>query len=180
MRNRFVLVLLLATVAVLSARLSDVPVRSTSVATPTDSRSSQLIGFGLVTGLDGTGSKSTFTQQVVADVLHRVGVSDSPHAQDSVFQLGSASAVMVVAEFAPHASRGGRLDVTVSAIDDSSSLIGGTLLMTSLKGPNGVVYAQAQGGLSRDAQTKTWRIRGGAVMTTGLMGANAFVSTRAR
>lgn len=183
MQNRFVLGLLLATVAALSAGLSFDPVRHEDASTAADPRTSQIIGFGLVVGLDGTGSKSTFTQQVATDMFHRLGVPDVP---GSAFQAGNVSAVMVVAEVGSQVRRGRRLDVTVEAMDDASSLAGGTLLATRLKGANGIVYAQALGPVSRDAQTKAWRIRRGAVaewdgtVLTGRMGPRVIASARAR
>ncbi len=114
-------------------------------------RGNQLIGFGLVVGLEGTGSKSTFTQQVAVDMLQRFNVTTKILADtrgDSVFKSGNISAVMVTAELGPFARRGGRIDVLVSALDDATSLFGGTLLMTPLRGADNVDYAVAQGPLS--------------------------------
>ena len=113
--------------------------------------SSQLIGFGLVVGLDGTGSKQSFTQQVAVDMLQRFNVSTKILADtrgDSIFKSGNISAVMVTTELGPFARRGSRIDVLVSALDDATSLQGGTLLMTPLRGPDKVDYAVAQGPLS--------------------------------
>jgi flagellar P-ring protein FlgI len=114
-------------------------------------RSNQLVGFGLVVGLDGTGSRSTFTQQIAVDMLQRFGVTAQIFSQspsDAVLRSTSISAVMVVAEIGPFARIGGRMDVTVSALDDARSLQGGTLIFTPLKGSDGQVYATAQGPLS--------------------------------
>lgn len=114
-------------------------------------RSNQLFGFGLVVGLDGTGSRSSFTQQVAVDMLQRMGTATQIFSQlpaESVVRSTSISAVMVTAEIGPFARKGSRLDVTVSAMDDARSLQGGTLLFTTLRGADGNVYALAQGPLS--------------------------------
>src|SRR5207247_1327746 len=108
-------------------------------------------GFGLVVGLDSTGSRSQFTQQVASDMLQRLNVrapifSGSP--ADAVLRSTNISAVMVTTEIGPYARPGTRLDVIVSSIDDARSLQGGTLLMTPLRGADGDVYAVAQGPLS--------------------------------
>jgi len=114
-------------------------------------RSNQLIGFGLVVGLDNTGSRSTFTQQIAVDMLQRLGVSTQIFNQlpsDPVIRSNSMSAVMVVAEIGPFSRKGSRLDVTVSCMDDGQSLKGGTLLLTPLRGADGATYAVGQGALS--------------------------------
>ena len=102
-------------------------------------------------GLDGTGGKSLFTQQVAVDMLQKLSASSKTIADlknDPIFTSGNISAVMVTAEIGPLARWGSRLDVTVSIIDDASSLQGGTLLLTPLKGADGVTYAVAQGAIS--------------------------------
>lgn len=114
-------------------------------------RPNQLYGFGLVTGLAGTGSRSLFTQQVIVDFLQRQGASAKIFNQtpaDPVIRSTSAAAVIVTAEIGPFNRNGSRIDVTVSAIDDTNSLQGGTLTMTPLRGADGEVYAVAQGALS--------------------------------
>lgn len=111
-------------------------------------RSNQLVGFGLVIGLDGTGSKGIFTQQVAVDMLQRFNVVARTIAEqrgDAVFKSGNISAVLVTAELGPFQRRGSKLNVTVSALDDATSLHGGELIMTPLKGADNVVYAVAQG-----------------------------------
>lgn len=126
-------------------------VRIKDVTDVVGARSNQLIGFGLVVGLDGTGSRSTFTQQVAVDMLQRLGVTSQIFSQqpsDAVIRSNSISAVMVIAEIGPFARKGGRIDVTVSCLDDTRSLQGGTLLLTPLHGADGQVYAVAQGPLS--------------------------------
>lgn len=114
-------------------------------------RKNQLVGFGLVVGLDQTGSRSTFTQQVAVDLLQRQGVATGIFSQlpsESVLRSTSISAVMVTAEIGPFVRRGGTIDVTVSTLDDTRSLQGGTLVLTPLRGVDGEVYAVAQGPLS--------------------------------
>ena len=114
-------------------------------------RSNPLHGFGLVVGLDGTGSRSTFTQQVAVDMLQKMNVSATIFSQlpsDNVLRSTSISAVMVTAEIGPFARKGSKLDVTVSALDDARSLQGGTLIMTPLRGADNETYVVAQGALS--------------------------------
>jgi flagellar P-ring protein precursor FlgI len=114
-------------------------------------RGNQLIGFGLVVGLEGTGSQSVFTQQVAVDMLQRFNVAAKTISEargDSVFKSGNISAVMITADLGPFNRQGSKIDVIVSALDDASSLFGGTLLQAPLRGADNVVYAVAQGPLS--------------------------------
>ena len=115
------------------------------------SNGNHLIGFGLVVGLNGTGSKGTFTQQVAVDMLQRMQVTTKILADakgDSMFKSGNISAVIVTAEIGPWARTGSRISVTVSALDDATSLDNGTLIATPLKGLDGVEYVVAQGAVS--------------------------------
>jgi flagellar P-ring protein precursor FlgI len=126
-------------------------VRIKDITDVAGARSNQLVGFGLVVGLDQTGSRSSFTQQVAVDMLQRQGVATGIASQlptESLLRSTSISAVMVTAEIGPFARRGSRLDVTVSALDDARSLQGGTLILTPLRAVDGEVYASAQGPLS--------------------------------
>src|SRR5439155_7975161 len=123
-------------------------VRVKDVTDVAGARANQLYGFGLVVGLDGTGSRSTFTQQVAVDMLQKLNVTATIFSQlpsDNVIRSTNISAVMVTAEIGPFQRKGSRLDVTVSALDDASSLQGGQLIFTPLKGADNVVYAVAQG-----------------------------------
>ncbi|MEO8658389.1 MAG: flagellar basal body P-ring protein FlgI [Bryobacteraceae bacterium] len=106
-------------------------------------RSNQLIGYGLLVGLSGTGDKrqTVFTAQSLTNLLQRMGVSVPPTA----IQVKNTAAVMVTAVLPPFAQPGTQIDVNAAAIGDASSLQGGMLLMTGLKGPDGQVYAVAQG-----------------------------------
>lgn len=112
-------------------------------------RSNELIGYGLVVGLNGSGdSESTgFTNQSLANMMQRMGMTVSPEE----ISVDNIAAVVVTAKLPPFAQPGNTVDATVSSIGDADSLIGGTLLMTPLKGPDGNVYAVAQGALTTNA-----------------------------
>ena len=105
-----------------------------------------VIGFGLVTGLNGTGSKSVFTEQVAQDVLARLGKKVDPNT-DGPFKSGNIAAVMLTAEIKPGDKIGSKIEVTISALDDSTSLAGGVLILAPLKGVDGLEYASAQGAI---------------------------------
>jgi flagellar P-ring protein FlgI len=109
-------------------------------------RDNQLIGYGLVVGLDGTGdSRQTFfTTQTLANLLNREGINIPARS----IQISNTAAVMVTATLPPFARTGGKIDVTVSSIGDADSLQGGVLLMTPLRAANGEVFAVAQGAVS--------------------------------
>ncbi|MBK7529363.1 flagellar basal body P-ring protein FlgI [Piscinibacter sp.] len=110
-------------------------------------RSNQLMGYGLVVGLDGTGDQTTstpFTAQSIAAMLQQMGVTVPPGAS---MQLKNVAAVLVTAQLPPFAQPGQTLDVNVSSLGNAKSLRGGTLIATPLKGADGQVYALAQGNL---------------------------------
>nr|WP_304598734.1 flagellar basal body P-ring protein FlgI [Endozoicomonas sp. OPT23] len=110
-------------------------------------RSNQLVGYGLVVGLLGTGDRTSntrFTSQSMKNMLRQLGVQ-LPQGVDP--NLKNVAAVSVTATLSPFASPGQAIDITVSSIGDAKSLKGGTLLMSQLKGVDGVVYAIAQGSL---------------------------------
>lgn len=110
-------------------------------------RANQLIGYGLVVGLDGSGDQvrqAPFTQQSLTNMLSQLGVT---LPQGSNMQLRNVAAVMVTARLPAFAQPGQALDVVVSSMGNAKSLRGGTLLMTPMKGANGQVYALAQGNL---------------------------------
>ncbi len=141
-------------------------------------RENMLVGYGLVVGLNGTGDgldSAIFTRQSLAGMLERLGVNTRDQIDD--LQSDNVAAVMVTAVLPPFARNGTRVDVSVSALGDSSSLLGGTLLVTPLLGADGDVYAVAQGQLAvggfaigGDAQTITkgvptsGRIANGAIV----------------
>jgi len=110
-------------------------------------RNNQLIGYGLVVGLDGSGDQTTqtpFTTQSIINMLAQLGTT-LPTTQS--LQLKNVAAVMVTANLPPFARVGQQIDITVSSMGNAKSLRGGTLLMTPLKGADGQIYAQAQGNL---------------------------------
>lgn len=108
-------------------------------------RSNQLIGYGLVVGLDGSGDQTTqapFTTQSLENMLQQFGITVPPNARP---QLKNAAAVTITAELPPFAKPGQTIDVTVASIGNAKSLRGGELLMSPLRGADGNVYAIAQG-----------------------------------
>ena len=106
-------------------------------------RDNQLLGYGLVVGLNGTGDRrqTVFSAQSLANMLERMGVS----VPAAAIRVANTAAVMVTATLPAFAQPGARLDVTAAAIGDASNLQGGILLLTSLRGADGQVYAVAQG-----------------------------------
>ena len=110
-------------------------------------RNNQLIGYGLVAGLDNTGDQTTqtpFTTQAIGNMLSQMGVNLSTD-QATKLQLKNVAAVMITATLPPFARPGQQIDVTVSSLGNAKSIRGGTLLLTQLKGADGQVYAMAQG-----------------------------------
>jgi flagellar P-ring protein precursor FlgI len=106
-------------------------------------RTNQLIGYGLVVGLNGTGDKSNtiFTTQSLANMLERLGLKVDPTA----VKVNNVAAVMVTADLPAFSKVGNKIDAMVSSMGDAKSLEGGTLLLTPLRGADGEVYAVAQG-----------------------------------
>lgn len=110
-------------------------------------RSNELVGYGLVVGLDSTGDQTTqtpFTVQSLNNMFSQLGITVPAGTN---VQLRDVAAVMVTASLPPFAAPGQRINVVVSAIGTATSLRGGTLLMTPLKGVNGATYAMAQGNI---------------------------------
>ena len=129
--------LLLAVPAAAQTRIKD-------IADIEGNRDNQLVGYGLVVGLNGTGddlSKAVFTRESLIGMLQRLGVN----ARDANLDTDNVAAVMVTANFPAFGRQGSRIDVTISALGDSESLLGGNLLVTPLLGADGEVYAVAQG-----------------------------------
>lgn len=121
--------------------------RIKDIATVAGVRSNQLVGYGLIVGLDGTGdqtSQAPFTVQSIKSMLSQFGVTIPPGVN---LQLKNVAAVALHAELPPFSKSGHKIDVTVSSIGNAKSLRGGSLLMTPLKGADGNVYAIAQGNL---------------------------------
>jgi flagellar P-ring protein precursor FlgI len=108
-------------------------------------RDNMLVGYGLVVGLNRTGDsqQTFFTTQTLANAMQKMGVLITP----STVQVKNVAAVFITAALPPFARPGARLDVTVSSVGDAKSIEGGILLMSALHGPDGQVYAEAQGAL---------------------------------
>ena len=109
-------------------------------------RGNDLVGYGLVVGLNGTGDglrNSPFTEEIMSNILERLGVN----VTGEQFRPKNVAAVFVTANLPAFARVGGQIDVSVSAIGDSSSLLGGTLIMTPLNAADGQIYAVAQGSI---------------------------------
>lgn len=107
-------------------------------------RGNDLVGYGLVVGLNGTGDgirNAPFTEEIMSNLLERLGVNVAGEA----YRPKNVAAVFVTGSLPPFARAGGRIDVTVSAIGDAKSLLGGTLIMTPLNGADGQIYAVSQG-----------------------------------
>ena len=145
------LVLTVVLAACLSVTLVSVPANATSrikdLVDIEGVRENQLIGYGLVVGLNGTGdslNNTPFTRQSLQGMLERLGVN----VRDSNLRTDNVAAVMVTANLPPFSTQGTRIDVSVSALGDAESLQGGTLLVTPLVGADGEVYAVAQGTLA--------------------------------
>ncbi|MBR0557003.1 flagellar basal body P-ring protein FlgI [Ciceribacter sp. L1K23] len=120
--------------------------RIKDIASLQSGRDNQLIGYGLIVGLQGTGDSlraSPFTEQSMRAMLQNLGIS----TQGGQSNAKNTAAVMVTANLPPFASPGSRIDATVSSLGDATSLRGGTLIMTSLSGADGQIYAVAQGSI---------------------------------
>ncbi|OXE32444.1 flagellar biosynthesis protein FlgI, partial [Vibrio parahaemolyticus] len=136
------IVLLLMSVALFSTAAQAARIKD--VAQVAGVRSNQLVGYGLVSGLPGTGEANPFTEQSFAAMLQNFGIQLPPGTKP---KIKNVAAVMVTAELPPFSKPGQQVDVTVSSIGSAKSLRGGTLLQTFLKGLDGQVYAVAQGNL---------------------------------
>ena len=132
-----VLSLLMAAGPVMADRLKDLT-RVQGV------RNNQLVGYGLVVGLDGTGDSAPFTNQTFRNMMNRFGITIPDGVSPSI---DNVAAVSVHATLPPFAKIGQELDITVSSLGNAESLRGGTLLMTPLKGADDQVYAMAQGSM---------------------------------
>jgi flagellar P-ring protein FlgI len=170
---RPVLALLLA---LLPLGAGSAPVRLKDLVEFDGVRPNDLVGYGLVVGLNGTGDglrNSPFTEEIMANILERLGVNVSGEQ----FRPRNVAAVLVTAQLPPFARAGSPVDVTVSAIGDASSLLGGTLVMTPLNAADGDIYAVAQGtiiagGVSAEAEAASV-VQG--VPTAGVIPAGATV-----
>jgi flagellar P-ring protein FlgI len=136
-------------------------------------RSNDLVGYGLVVGLNGTGDglrNSPFTEEIMTNILERLGVN----VTGEQFRPRNVAAVLVTASLPPFSRAGSPIDITVSAIGDATSLLGGTLVMTPLNAADGEIYAVAQGTIiaggvtaSGDAATVTQGVPTAGVIPSG-------------
>ena len=145
---RLTTTLLALALSAFAAMPNDSPrqVRVRDITTIAGVRDNQLVGYGIVVGLSGTGDRSqtVFTTQTLANAMRRMGVQIDP----TVIRVNNVAAVFVTASLPQFARPGMKLDVTVSSVGDAKSLEGGVLMLTSLLGPDGQVYAEAQGPLT--------------------------------
>jgi flagellar P-ring protein precursor FlgI len=134
------LALCLAAAPAFAARIKDISVLRSA-------RDSQLVGYGLVVGLQGSGDtlrNAPFTEQSVQAMLTHLGLD----VHGASLRNRNVASVIVTADVSAGVETGSRLDVTVSALGDAPSLMGGTLLLTQLQAADGTVYASAQGAVS--------------------------------
>ena len=146
MKNLYLVAFLLAGGMGLAIPAHAGPIRIKDLVEFDGVRGNDLVGYGLVVGLNGSGDglrNSPFTEEILSNLLERLGVN----VTGEQFQPKNVAAVFVTASLPPFARSGGRIDVTVSAIGDAKSLLGGTLIMTPLNGADGEIYAVAQGAI---------------------------------
>jgi flagellar P-ring protein precursor FlgI len=127
-----------------AAPVHGAPVRMKDLVEFDGVRGNDLVGYGLVVGLNGSGDglrNAPFTEEILSNLLERLGVN----VTGEQLRPKNVAAVMVTAALPPFSRAGARIDVTVSAIGDAKSLLGGTLVMTPLNGADGQIYAVAQG-----------------------------------
>ena len=140
---RFLLIILIVALTPQLPAATDSPTRLKELVSLEGVRENQLIGYGMVVGLKGTGDRqlTIFTAQSLANMLQQMGVTVNP----TLILVKNVASVMVTATLPPFAQSGMQIDATVAAIGDAASLQGGLLLMTSLRGIDGQVYSIAQG-----------------------------------
>lgn len=138
------LLALLASCLIMALPAAAGPVRIKDLVNFDGVRGNDLVGYGLVVGLDGSGDglrNAPFTEDIMTNILERLGVN----VTGEQFRPKNVAAVLVTATLPPFARAGGQIDVTVSAIGDAKSLMGGTLIMTPMNAADGQIYAVAQG-----------------------------------
>lgn len=148
--------LLLTSILVLSAAGAEAAVRIKDIADLRGLRENQIVGYGLVIGLNGTGDtlrNAPFTEQSLQSMLDNMGINvrnDNANstARPTTLRTRNVAAVMVTADLPPSIEPGERMDITVSSLGDATSLLGGTLVMTPLRAADGAVYAVAQGSVT--------------------------------
>lgn len=146
MRTRIISIICILIASFMTSVLADQSVRIKDIAQIEGARGNQLVGYGLVVGLDGSGDtqQAIFTAQSVANMLRKFGVTVST----SSMKVKNVAAVMLTADLPPFARPGSKIDILVSSVGDAKSLQGGTLLQAPLQAANGEVYAVAQGSVS--------------------------------
>ncbi|PKP75534.1 MAG: flagellar biosynthesis protein FlgA [Alphaproteobacteria bacterium HGW-Alphaproteobacteria-6] len=144
MRTILALLAILVATAGLAPSAGATPIRIKDLVEFDGVRGNDLVGYGLVVGLNGTGDgirNAPFTEEIMSNILERLGVNITGES----FRPKNVAAVFVTATLPPFARAGSQIDVTVSAIGDAKSLLGGTLVMTPLNAADGEIYAVAQG-----------------------------------
>ncbi len=161
---------------ILPAAAFSAPIRLKDLVEFDGVRSNDLVGYGLVVGLNGTGDglrNSPFTEEIMTNILERLGVN----VTGEQFRPKNVAAVLVTASLPPFARAGSPIDVTVSAIGDANSLLGGTLIMTPLNAADAEIYAVAQGTIIAGGASATGNgasvVRG--VPTSGVIPSGATV-----
>jgi len=142
--QKFLTALIAATALLVAATTASAQSRIKDIAAIEGVRSNQLVGYGLVVGLNGTGDSlrnAPFTRQSLEGMTERLGVN----IRGANANTKNTAAVLVTADLPPFATPGSRIDVGVASLGDAKSLLGGTLIVTSLQGADGQVYAVAQG-----------------------------------
>ena len=143
-RTQFFLFLVATALVSVAAGAASAATRIKDITAVQGVRANQLVGYGLVVGLNGSGDSlrnAPFTAQSLEAMLDQMGVN----VRDSEARTRNVAAVLVTADLPPFAGRGSRIDVTVSSLGDATSLAGGSLVMTPLNGADGAIYAVAQG-----------------------------------
>lgn len=167
-----ILVALVLTASVFSTIAAAAPIRIKDLVEFDGVRGNDLVGYGLVVGLNGTGDgirNAPFTEEIMSNILERLGVNITGES----FRPKNVAAVFVTATLPPFARAGSQIDVTVSAIGDAKSLLGGTLVMTPLNAADGEIYAVAQGTIIAGGATAAGQ---GASVTQGVPTAGAIPS----
>jgi flagellar P-ring protein precursor FlgI len=148
--------LFLALTFILASASVQAAVRIKDIADIRGLRENQIVGYGLVIGLNGTGDtlrNAPFTEQSLQSMLDNMGInvrgdSTNPTVRPPTLRTRNVAAVLVTADLPPYIAAGERIDVTVSSLGDASSLLGGTLVMTPLRAADGTVYAVGQGAVT--------------------------------
>ena len=147
MRRLLALLLLAGLAPLLTGQEAAAAVRIKDIAQVEGIRDNQLLGYGLVIGLNGTGDtlrNAPFTEQSLQSMLDRLGIN----VRNVSLRTRNVAAVMVTADLPPFMNRGQRIDITVSSLGDAPSLLGGTLVLTPLSAADGLVHAVAQGAVA--------------------------------